>query len=330
MHTLKNKVYLKLSEMDDGNGPFSVPPLIAPGRNADHVSPKEEKMSTDKVYKPRPYWHVDAKWLTGILLLFLLNITFLIFLLYQITAPEQGITILATTLASQFSFEGGGLDDQGDVDIMRQKINESPDKQWQPIPGLEIIVRAEDIEGLSAREVRLWFFRQWAEPLYYEGPQGLADLMTDPEMKASLAEGMGPLGIISVATHGKLLVALGISGLVSLFFLGLLVFFSHRYGRLGSPGCVLFVVAAPNLILLGGLHSWLENAGHSTETSGVQIMLSRYTQLAADVLPGIIQTALNIYFFLVLLGFLLLLLALIGGIFGRGRKNKPARTKPEL
>jgi hypothetical protein len=315
--------------MDDRDEPFSVIPLIDPLRDADLCFPKGEKMSTDKGSKPRPYWHVDAKWLTGILLLFLLNITFLIFLLVQITAPGQGITILATTLASQFSFEGGGLDAEGDVDIMRQMINESPDKQWQPIPGLEIIVRAEDIEGLSAREARLWFFRQWAEPLYYEGPQGLADLMTDPEMKAGLAQGMGPLGIISAVTHGKLLIALGISGLVSLFFLGLLVIFSHRYGRLGSPGCVLFLVAVPNLILLAGLHGWLENAGQSNETSSVQIMLSRYTQLAADVLPGIIQTALYIYFFLVLLGILLLLVALIGSIFGRGRKNKPVQTEQE-
>ena len=284
-------------------------------------------MSTDKGSKPRPYWHVDAKWLTGILLVFLLNITFLVFLLFRITAPGQGITILATTLASQFSFEGGGLDAQGDVDIMRQKIDESPNKQWQPIPGLEIIVRAEDIEGLSPREARLWFFRQWAEPLYYEGPQGLANLMTDPDMKAGLEQGIGPLGIISAATHDKLLVALSVSGLVSLFFLGLLVFFSHRFGRLGSPGCVLFLVAVPDMIALAILRGWLENAGQSTESSGVQILLSRYTQLAADVLPGIIQTAMYIYVFLVLLSILLLLVALIGGIFSRGRKNKPAQSE---
>ncbi|MCJ7772019.1 MAG: hypothetical protein MUP22_02680 [Desulfobacterales bacterium] len=281
-------------------------------------------MSTTTGPKPRPYWHVDAKWLTGIVLIFLLNITFLLFVLVQITGPEQGINLLATTLASQFSFEAGGLDAEGDIAIMRQKINESPDKQWQPIPGLEIVVRAEDIEGKTAREARLWFFRQWAEPLYYDGPQGLGDLMTDPEMKEELAQGVGPLSIVSAATHRKLLAFLVVSGLVSLFFLGLLVLFSHRFGRLGSPGCVIFVAAIPNLILLAGLRGWLENAVQNTEPTGFQILISRYTQLAADVLPEIVQKALSIYIFLVLLGIFLLLLALIGGFFGLFRK----KTKP--
>ncbi len=279
-------------------------------------------MSTPTSPKPRPYWHVDAKWLTGNVLIFLLNITFLLFVLVQITGPEQGINLLATTLASQFSFEAGGLDAEGDIDIIRQMINESPDKQWQPIPGLEIVVRAEDIEGKTAREARLWFFRQWAEPLYYDGPTGLGDLMTDPAMKEGLAQGVGPLSIVSAATHGKLVVFFAVSGVVSLFFLGLLVLFSHSFGRLGSPGCVIFVAAIPNLILLTGLRGWLENATQNTEPTGFQILLSRYTQMATDVLPEIVQKAMYIYIFLALLGIFLLLVALIGSIFGLFRKNK--------
>ncbi|HBG74970.1 MAG: hypothetical protein A2X25_07290 [Chloroflexi bacterium GWB2_49_20] len=279
-------------------------------------------MSTSKVIKPRPYWHVDAKWLTGIFLLLLLNITFLIFLLVQVTGPEQGITLLTTTLASSFSFESGGLDTSSDLEIMRQKIAESPDGQWQPIPGLQIIVREEDIAGKTPREARLWFFRQMAEPLYYNGEQGLADIMTDPEMKKGLAGGVGPLGLISAATHRKLLVVFAVSGLVSLLFLGLLVFFSHRFGRLGSPGCVIFLVAVPNLILMGGLRGWLANAAQTPASTGAQALLSRYLQLAADVLPGIVQKAMYVYIFLVFLGIALLLVALIGSVFVRERKNK--------
>ena len=66
---------------------------------------------------------------------------------------------------------------------MRQKIAESPNDTWQPIPSLNIVVREQDIAGLTPREARLWLFRQLAEPLYYEGPQGLASLATDPEMR---------------------------------------------------------------------------------------------------------------------------------------------------
>ena len=105
---------------------------------------------------------------------FNLNITFLVFILGQITAPEQGIALLTTILASSFSVESGELDAAGDIEIMRQKIAESPNGEWQPIPGMRIVLREEDIAGKTPREARLWFFRQLAEPLYYDGAQGLA------------------------------------------------------------------------------------------------------------------------------------------------------------
>jgi hypothetical protein len=116
------------------------------------------KMSTSKFLKPRPYWHVDAKWITGILLLFLLNITFLMFILVQVTAPEQGIALLTVTLASSFSAKGGGMDASGDIEIMHQKIAESPNGEWQPIPGMRIVVREEDIAGKPPQRSTLVVF----------------------------------------------------------------------------------------------------------------------------------------------------------------------------
>jgi len=65
--------------------------------------------------------------------LFLLNFTFLMFILVQATSPERGISLLTVTLASAFSAEGGGLDASGDDEIMRQKIAESPNGEWQPL-----------------------------------------------------------------------------------------------------------------------------------------------------------------------------------------------------
>jgi hypothetical protein len=280
-------------------------------------------MDTNKIKKPRPYWHVDAKWLTGMFLLLLLNITFLLFLLVQVTAPEQGITLLTNTMASSFSFSGGGLDSANDLEIMHQKIAESPNGAWQPIPGLNITVREEDIAGKTPREMRLWFFRQMAEPLYYQGPQGLVNLSSDPEIQKGFEGGVGPLGVISAATHSKLMIALAVSGLVSIIFLGLLIFFSYRFGRLGSPGCIIFMAAIPGLLLLSGARGWLENAAQNpapTETT----VITRYTQLAADVLPTILQKAMVNYVILIFFGLGLMLVALIGAMFVRERKNKEA------
>ena len=278
-------------------------------------------MDTPPLKKSRPYWHVDAKWMTGILLLLLLNITFFLFFLVQVTSAQTGVTLLSTALASSFSISSGGLDAGGDLAIMHQKIAESPDGVWQPIPSFDIFIREADISGMTPREARLWFFGHMAEPLYNNGAQGLADLSNDPETRDKiLAGGVGPLAVVSAATNGKLKIALAVSGLVSLLFLGLLILFSYRFGRLGSPGCAIFLAAIPGLILFGGLRGWLAGVAQGSPALE-QTSITRYTQLAVDVLPEVVKSALQTYLFLILIGFLFMLVALVGSLFFRGRKN---------
>jgi hypothetical protein len=281
-------------------------------------------MNTSGFSKPRPYWHVDAKWITGILLLFLLNGTFLLFILVQTTAPERGIDLLTVLIASSFSREG--LDQEADLEIMHQKIAESPNGAWQPIPSLKIVVREEDIAGLTPREMRLWFFRQLAEPIYYDGQQGLAGLASDPEMAKNMEGGIGPFGFISAETHGKLQKIFFVFGFISLTLLGLLVFFSYRFGRLGSPGCVLFLAALPGLIVFSMLRGWLEggaeNLAQPTEITALTLYAQPIARLATEALPEIVQMGIQAYLILILLGLTLILLTLIGPLFLRKRKNK--------
>jgi hypothetical protein len=266
---------------------------------------------------------VDAKWITAILLLFLLSATFLVFILAQVTAEEQGIEIITVMLASSFSREG--LDQEADIEIMREQIAQSPDGSWRPIPGLDISVREEDIAGLSPRETRLWFFRQLAGPIYHEGEAGLVKLSTNPEMQENMESGLGPLGFISAETHARLSRALTVLGLASLALLGLLAFFSYRFGRLGSPGCVIFLAAAPGVAAFSLLRGWLErgaqNPGTETEVNAVTLYTQMASKLAADVLPGIVQNGLQTYLIIAVTGFALMLAALIGTLFFRRSKG---------
>lgn len=281
-------------------------------------------MDTNGTSKPRPYWHVDAKWITGILLLFLLNTTFLSFLLMRVTAPAMGIDLLTIVLANSFSREG--LDQEADMEIMHERIAESPNGAWQPIPSLNIVVREEDIAGLTPREMRLWFFRQLAEPIYYEGSQGLAGLSTDPELRNNTETEIGLVGFISAETHRKLQTTFYILLFISLALLALLVFFSYRFGRLGSPGCVIFLTALPGLIAFSMLSGWLERGAgdlaEPTEVTAVTPYTQVFSRLALDALPEIVQMAIRTYLVLILLGFILLVAAWIGPLFLRKRKEK--------
>jgi hypothetical protein len=281
-------------------------------------------MNTSEFSKPRPYWHVDAKWITGILLLFLLNVTFLLFILVQATAPKRGIDLLTVLIASSFSREG--LDQEADLAILHEKIAESPDGAWQPIPSLKIVVREEDINGLTPKEMRLWFFRQLAEPIYYEGQQGLTSLASDPEMAKNMEGGIGPLGFISAQTHSKLQRIFLVFGFVSLTLLGLLAFFSYRFGRLGSPGCVLFLAALPGLIALSMVRGWLEhgagNLVQPAKITAITLYAQPIARLATDALPEIVQMGIQTYLNLILFGLALILVALLGPLFLGKRKKK--------
>jgi hypothetical protein len=250
-----------------------------------------------------------------------LNITFLLFILAQATGAKLGVDLLTVVLASSFSREG--LDQEADLEILHQKIAESLTGTWQPIPGLNIVVREEDIAGLTPREMRLWFFRQLAEPVYHEGQKGLVSLATDPEMAKNMEGGLGPFGFISAETHSKLQKMFLVAGFASLLLLGLLVFFSYRFGRLASPGCVIFLGALPGLIIFSGMRGWLDNSGESSTRPAEMTALAPYTQmftrLAADALPDIVQMALRTYLTLIIVGLSLIMTALIGSLLSRKR-----------
>jgi hypothetical protein len=145
-------------------------------------------------------------------------------------------------------------------------------------------------------------------------------------MAKNMQGGIGPMGFISAETHAKLNRALIVLGSVSLVLLGLLIYFSHRFGRLGSPGCVIFLSAVPGLVLFSGMRGWLEGAGQNPDPGAEETYVTVYTQmisrLAVDALPDIVQKAIQTYLLLVILGFALMLAALIGVLISRARRNR--------
>ncbi len=70
-------------------------------------------MSGQRASKQRPYWHVDAKWIAGLLLFFVLSAGLLVFNLVQITAEGPAVEMVSTAMALAFSQKG--LDDETEI-----------------------------------------------------------------------------------------------------------------------------------------------------------------------------------------------------------------------
>ncbi len=186
----------------------------------------------------------------------------------------------------------------------------------QPIPGLRLTVRGADIAGLSPREARLWLFRQLAEPLYRGGPAALAGLADDPEMRQAISAGVGALAFFSAETHEALKGVLTILAIPCLVLLIPLVGFSHRFGRIGSPGCVLALASLPGALVFGFLTRAVQPIPRPSlgEEAGLSGMAG---YLASNLVPLVAAPMARNYLIALALGVGLMLLAILGSLVWR-------------
>jgi len=260
--------------------------------------------------KTRPCWHVDAKWVTGIILTFTLSLSLLVFSLVSITAEKPAIDTLTIGLAIAFS--QNGLDDETGVAELKQALKLSPDGTIRPIPGLKVVIREQDITGLTPRQIRLYLFRQIAEPLYKQGPEGLAALAGDPAMEKKMVEDSGVLGFLTLKTHRTLNSMFLILGAVSLVLFIPLVFFSYRFGRIASPGIVMFISSLPGALIFSGVNLALQNSSGNMQQAiegGVGGMASF---IASNILPPITQIIARNYLIFLLTGLGLIIVSVLG------------------
>jgi hypothetical protein len=152
--------------------------------------------------KPRPYWHVDAKWVAGLLLASVLSLTLLVSSLVQMTAEEPALETLSLTMALLFSRHG--LDDETEIAELRQQLRDSPTGSFQPFPGSSITIQETDLVGRSPREIRLALFRQLAQGIYRQEAMGQPALTQPPDGQTIPIDELGILVVFTLESHRTL------------------------------------------------------------------------------------------------------------------------------
>jgi hypothetical protein len=209
----------------------------------------------------RPYWHVDAKWVVGVVVLLVWGATLFGFGLYRVSDEKVAVPLLTTLLATSFSREG--LDSAKDLSTFRKRLRTAPKQTLRPLPQVTVAIRYDEVAKLPPRETRLLIFRKLAEPLYREGADGIVRL--SPHVKPKQAEQLRrDTSLISPLTrrsHESLRLPLEILGALSFVLIALLVRFSAGLGRLVSPGVVLLLAGLPGLLLLAILSAHGDHPG---------------------------------------------------------------------
>jgi hypothetical protein len=262
----------------------------------------ELDMTTKNNKKLRPYWHVDLKWIFGILLFFSLGTCLLFFNLSGLTEKDRAVTLSANIVAGLFSKDG--LDDEKSITEFREKAAITPGDTVVPVeqfPWLQI--SKKDALSLGARDLRIAIFRQLTEPIYDKGVAGVAaDISKDPAEQEKFVQQAVFLNAFTKSTHSVFQFIFWITAATSVLLLAGLVYFSNGWGRLVSPGIVL-LLASPIGTLAGILLLHPPTNGDGP-----------FAQVPQNIAQDIGNSLNNSYSATIILGILLLVAALIGKI----------------
>lgn len=195
----------------------------------------------------------DSKWLSAILAAVCLAGALVCQAGAALTDEKPGVDVIAHVFSLITSPKG--IDDQTDIDGLRTLLSTKGGEEVKPFPGMDIRVKASDIDGMTPREVRLFLFRQIGEPLWQSGEDGLARVFDDENVRAELkGQGIGVFRYFTRATRDRL------NGwAMTMFFLASVFFFatimaSRGFGRLVTPALAFAAASVP--LSLGGW--WLD------------------------------------------------------------------------
>lgn len=289
-------------------------------------SPKADEKA-DEPAKPRPYWHKDVKWVCSLILCVVLGLWLLLSVAHRATSRDIAIDLM-TNLVTLGITQNGEVDQKA-LDQLRQKINESPNKSFQPIKGFPATITQQDLQ-LPPEQVVDRIFRQITEPLYDKGARKLAEEQTsDKTQQDKFVNDASAFTVLSKEGHDQVGKWVLISSLAVLAVMAGAVWFSHGWGRLVTPGLVILLVSLPGLLVFSGLKAWTGMPAESVTE------VQSYAELASSAKGAFEPVAVGgqqVYRTASLVGLGLLVAALIGKIVTKivartRHKPEPERTK---
>jgi hypothetical protein len=266
-------------------------------------------LGVQKEVKARPYWHVDAKWICGLLLGALLVATLPVAVAYKLTERDAATNIIAYAMAGFTSPQG--IDSANGLADIQAKTAQTG-STTVTLGGVQVVFTTQDFQTLSPRELRLKVFRTFATELYDKGAYGLAKSQGQDETTARKFENDATLiSTLGSAMHARIsgiFIGFVVADLVALAGV---VLFSHRFGRLVSPGVVFLLVGLPGIIFAAAAsHAYV--SGSPLATGDTTDMSTAFGALASYITPLILPHVAGVYMAALGLGTALLVASGVG------------------
>ena len=242
----------------------------------------------------RPYWHVDAKWIFGILLTISLSCLLILSTAHTLSSKENAPRIVATII-------GKSLMHNNTVDTteITKKIKQSGGK-IHPIPFIpSITITAADLK-LTQDELSLKIFLPITNNIYDNGIEEAANEYIKSEtQKEQFIKQAFFLQYSTKTTHDTLMTPIIILGALSILFSCAVIYFSAGWGRLSNIGLLLIYVSLPGIVVANILL-------HTGQDSASQL-----PNLASEIIASTLNKSFSATAWI---GVLLLVAALVGKV----------------
>ncbi len=251
--------------------------------------------------KIRPHWHINAKWMIGLVLVPIFALTFFAFNLFMLTNRENGIKTSANIISALYSPHSNVAQS---LIAVRQAIEKSPDKSFYPFPDKSIKITASDLNKYSGEELKNKLYTQLAASIY--------------DSEDSSLKSVGFLFAFTKAGHAFISKIFFILLPVTLVLLALVIYFSAGFGRLVTPGIIALLVGTPLTLILTLLQ---KSEGPST----VPAANAGWSQMALFIVRSLIpqfELLRKNYLLLTLVGLGLIAASIIGVIIRKIIKKK--------
>ena len=249
----------------------------------------------------RPAWHINAKWVVGLVLLPVFALTFLAFNLYLLTNRENGIPASANLLSALYSPNSNIAESLISV---RQMIEKSTDKSFSPFPDKSIKITEEDLNKYSPQELKEKLFTQLAASIY--------------DSDESAPETVGLLIAFTKTGHAYIQKILLILLPIALVLMLLAVYFSYGFGRLATPGVMAILIGAPGALLL----TLLQKSDDPSAVPGADAGWSERIMFVVQSLAPQFEALRKNYLWLTYAGITLIAIGIVGGIVKKIIKKK--------
>ncbi len=264
-------------------------------------------------------WRIDAKWLFSLICLAAIIVAGVLYSVSKFTERDAATGIFSSFLISL------AKDDEGAeaFEEFQALTIANPDEDFT-IEGVSLPIKGRELIGLSYDEAVELVAGRIAEILYTDGPESVEQYFTAVSSAGSeeapagegAGVGLGTLGVLTQDTHDQVNRVFRFSLIPILFLAVLLVFFSRRFGRLGTLGVVLTVGVAP----FAALWFTVKQTTKGADQDGIEGAL-------AEALAPIAGDVSTTFLWLLALGVALTLASVVGHIgFALWHRSRPKPT----